>query len=444
LLLVTYPFPPVGGAGVQRVTKFVKYLGRYGWQPTVLTVSNPSVPVFDHSLDSDIPIGTTVRRARSYEPGYAMKASVGSKSTGRGVKARVGRLARGAGGVVLQPDPQVLWLPNAVREGKRILTENAYDAILASGPPFSTFLIARRLGKFARLPVVLDYRDEWTISNAYWENKKVGRLSRFIQGRMQNRVLRSAKAVIATTQASANSLEEHCRRAGSGALVTWIYNGYDPDDFGHFTAAERNESVLRVLYTGTLWNLTSAAPIAEAVRVLSARRPELAARLEIVLVGRRTGNQIRVVEDLRGLPCKTVVIDYLAHSDALGLMASADALLLLLSDLPGAGRVVPAKLFEYMATRRAILAVMPQGEAWTILDGCPGASRIRPGDIEAIVSWLENAIVLRESHSPVAPTHGFDIRKYSREHQANQLANVLRGVCMPALSTTTQLNHRTN
>jgi glycosyltransferase involved in cell wall biosynthesis len=435
VLLVTYPFPPVGGAGVQRVVKFVKYLGRYGWEPTVLTVSNPSVPLFDHSLDSDIPPGTVVRRARSYEPGYATKASVGSNGTRRGVKARVGRMARGAGGLVLQPDPQILWLPQAVREGKRILKENNYDVIFASGPPFSTFLIARRLGRFARLPVVLDYRDEWTISNAYWENKKIGRLSRFIQERMQNRVLRSAKAVIATTQASANSLDEHCRRAGSGATVTWIYNGYDSDDFDHLTAADRNESLLRLVYTGTLWNLTSAAPIVEAVRVLSARRPELAAGLEIVLVGRRTGNQVGVIEDLRGLPCKTVVLDYLDHSDALGLMASADALLLLLSDLPGAGRVVPAKLFEYIATRRPILSVMPQGEAWGLLDGYPNANRYRPGDTEAIASWLENAIVSRQPASTEVPTSGFDIRPYSRDHQASQLADILDSVCALVRST---------
>jgi hypothetical protein len=77
-----------------------------------------------------------------------MKASVGSATGGkRGMKARVGRLARGAGNLVLQPDAQVLWLPNAVREGKRILSETPHDVILASGPPFSTFLIARRLGR---------------------------------------------------------------------------------------------------------------------------------------------------------------------------------------------------------------------------------------------------------------------------------------------------------
>ena len=36
VLVVAYYFPPVGGSGVQRISKFVKYLPDFGWQPTVL------------------------------------------------------------------------------------------------------------------------------------------------------------------------------------------------------------------------------------------------------------------------------------------------------------------------------------------------------------------------------------------------------------------------
>src|SRR5215467_8305543 len=44
VLFIAYTFPPVGGAGVQRTTKFVKYLPQFGWNASVLTASNPSVP----------------------------------------------------------------------------------------------------------------------------------------------------------------------------------------------------------------------------------------------------------------------------------------------------------------------------------------------------------------------------------------------------------------
>ena len=55
ILVVSYAFPPVGGAGVQRVLKLIKYLPEHGITPTVLTVDNASVPVRDASLLRDVP-----------------------------------------------------------------------------------------------------------------------------------------------------------------------------------------------------------------------------------------------------------------------------------------------------------------------------------------------------------------------------------------------------
>src|SRR4029453_3329548 len=104
----------------------------------------------------------------------------------------------------------------------KLLREVAHDAILVSAPPFSSFLIGTALAAGAGLPLVLDYRDEWNISSAYWENKRVGRLSQRLQQAMQRRVVRQASALLATTRASAAALEEGPREAGGGAFVPHI------------------------------------------------------------------------------------------------------------------------------------------------------------------------------------------------------------------------------
>src|SRR5262245_36317245 len=72
-LLVAYSFPPVGGAGVQRMSKLAKYLPMHGVSPQVLTVANASVPLRDDSLAQELPIDLEVVRARTLEPGYATK-----------------------------------------------------------------------------------------------------------------------------------------------------------------------------------------------------------------------------------------------------------------------------------------------------------------------------------------------------------------------------------
>jgi hypothetical protein len=54
VLVITYYWPPSGGAGVQRWLKFAKYLPDFGWIPHIYTPENPEAPVLDESLLEDI------------------------------------------------------------------------------------------------------------------------------------------------------------------------------------------------------------------------------------------------------------------------------------------------------------------------------------------------------------------------------------------------------
>jgi glycosyltransferase involved in cell wall biosynthesis len=435
VLFVSYVFPPVGGAGVQRTTKFVKYLPGLGWMPSVLTVANPSVPAWDESLVGDIGEDVIVRRARTFEPSYAVKSTVsaneakGSAKNG-GIKAAVKGAVRGAVKVVLQPDPQILWAPAAFAEGKRLLSEIPHDVILVSGPPFSQFLIAAKLSKWAGIPLVLDYRDEWDISNTYLENKKLDRGSLWLQRKMQWYAMRTASAVVATTQSSVRALEKIRDACGSKARTECIYNGYDPLDFPD-TPPQRavggQRGKFRLAYVGTLWNLTSIAPVVEAVELLAKRSPELAKKLELVVVGRRTEQQQGILARLRGLPCGLIEHPYLPHDEALELVRGADALCVLLTDVAGAERVVPAKIFEYMAAKRTIFGVAPRGEMWDLLREHPAAHLHEPGDVQGIAAALENDLTTFNGDAS-QPTWEFDASQHSRPAEAAQLAGLLNAL----------------
>jgi glycosyltransferase involved in cell wall biosynthesis len=430
VLYIAYEYPPVGGAGVQRTTKFVKYLPQFGWQPSVLTVANPSVPLLDHSLTKDIPERTAVCRARTWEPGYALKTTLagdnkGSPSLRGRVLGPVRRLTRRLAGAALQPDTRILWMPEAVRAGEQLLRASPHHAIVVSGPPYSSFLIGAALSRRCRLPLVLDYRDEWDISNAYWEHKRLGALSLRVQTFMQQRVVRAARALVATTRSSAQALDRVRLRAGSRARVTWIYNGFDPDDFNPSPAPPRDRSgVYRLAYVGTLWNLTSVAPLVEAVQQLCRSRPELASRLELVFVGRRMPAQQQILDRLHGLPCRLVEHPYLDHRAALELVRTADGLCVLLSDVPGAERVVPAKIFEYLATQRPILVIAPPGELWDILAGCPAARLLPPADSGAIARCLADEVQRHLAGNPLS-FDAWDASPFNRRQQAGQLAALL-------------------
>jgi glycosyltransferase involved in cell wall biosynthesis len=434
VLFISYIFPPVGGAGVQRTTKFVKYLHDFGWSASVLTVANPSVPLYDRSLLADIPKHTLIRKARTWEPSYSLKSVIaaGSCNSERALGAVGGlvkRLGRAVVSNVLQPDPQALWIGPAIREGRRLLRGTPHAAIVASAPPFSTFLVGTALSREFHIPLVLDYRDEWNLSNAYLENRRPGWLARMIQQRMQNRAVRSASALIATTRASARALAETRARAGAMAAVHWIYNGFDPADFSTIHAPTKTDrSCYRLVYVGTLWNLTNVEPLVRAVERLSERSPGLAERLELVFAGRRIASQQELLDRLQRLPCRVVEHPYTDHAQALDLLRSADGLCLLLADVPGAERVVPAKLFEYMAARRPILAIAPPGEVWELLEDHPSAHRFRPNEADALAAFLERALQGQESGESL---HDWSGERFSRRYQTGQLADIL-DACTPA------------
>ena len=463
LLLVSYHFPPVGGARVQRPVKFVKYLEQFGWDTTALVAENPSVPVHDDSLCADFPASLDIRRARTLEPGYRFKqqmataraAACESQTARPGLLQRcraaarrfAGRAVRATAGVVLQPDPQILWRPAALKAGRQALREQPHQAVLATAPPWSNLLLAETLAREARLPLILDFRDEWDLGSRYLENSQKDAVSTCVQQRMQNRLLRRADVILATTMASTARLEERCRQAGGTARVVCIYNGFDADDF-HAAAGsmapgcqtpvcqtQHAGSSFRLVYTGTLWNLTTAEPLVLAIEQLAAQQPQLVSRLELQFVGRKTPEQAALLGRLATAGCQLRLEDYCSHHEALARMLTADALCLLLSDVPGAERVVPAKLFEYLATGRDLLAIAPAGETADIVRSIEPRFHCLPSDVNSIAGWLASRL---ESHGAGegAPRPPWDaarleqppIRRFGRVEETRQLAELLEEV----------------
>lgn len=433
---------------MQRVTKFVRYLPEFGWNCSVLTVTNPSVPVFDDSLLAEIPASTQVCRTRTLEPGYAFKKTVSAGSAPvanpgpfRRAAALSKRLVRHAANAVLQPDAQILWYPTALRQGLRLLAADPHDAIFVTAPPFSTFLLGAALSRRTGLPLIADYRDEWGISNRYQENRQKSRLSFLLQRHMQRRVLRQASAVVATTSLSAENLKEETRAAGSHAAVASIYNGFDRADIDRVTRAGGEDETpapdnrLRLAYVGTLWNLTSIQPVVQALHSLRASAPDIPARVELVIAGRTTAEQDQLLDSVAPTGCRVVREGYVDHARALRIMRSADAQCLLLSDVPEAARVVPAKTFEYIALKRPILSITRRGEVSRILENCPFAASFTPDDTAGIAAYIQQRVeqkclagIPTDPAISCEPTDSWSPEQFERQHQAGELADLLNHV----------------
>jgi len=225
-------------------------------------------------------------RARTWEPSYRLKSSVAGGSERQ---SRWRWLLRATAMGLLQPDPQILWNWAAFQAACRVLRETPAAAVFVTGPPFSSFLLGCKLRKKFGLPLVLDFRDEWALVNRHLENHHTGVWSGWRQARMRRHVLRCADAIIATTASSARELQEECRQVGARAQVNCIYNGFDWDDMpgDRPTCASGGvRSSLKIVYTGTLWNLTDIGPLVQSLKQMKATAP-----IELHVAGRRTDVQ---------------------------------------------------------------------------------------------------------------------------------------------------------
>lgn len=434
VVLVSYVFPPTGGAGVQRAVKLVKYLPELGVEPIVLTTLNPSVPLTDESLLKDVPDGTKIVRARTLEPGYKLKqAAWDARTNAKGggappsAKARVKRMLTSVAKEALVPDAQVLWVPGASLSLGSVLLREKPDAVLISGPPFSSFLLAAVAKLRPGTRVVLDYRDEWTAyrvgeagSGANFE--MVPTFARRVTSAIERGLLHVADAVVTATEAFRENLLAtfpFVDRARTFAIP----NGYDSDDIPAELPSPPSDKLV-LAYAGTIFRLTSPTGLLGAIRRLKERAPKVAAKLEVRFFGRIVDTEVAAFD---GLDDVVKRLGYIDHARVLPELASAHVVLCLLDDVEGAPRIYPAKIFELMALGRPTLTLSPEGALTDLVRAHDLGVVLPPRDEAGIAAWLEARVRELEEGTLSIQATPRDVARYHRRELAREFANVLRG-----------------
>jgi glycosyltransferase involved in cell wall biosynthesis len=420
-LLISYAFPPVGGAGVQRVLKLVKYLPACGIVPTVLTSNGKSVPVLDSTLEREVPAGVEILRARTLEPGYAKKelAWHAKSATEKTLGVRLTRAALGVARRVLAPDPQVLWLPAAgVALARRLSSRRADDVVFISGPPFSQFLLAALARLRPATAVVFDYRDEWTTTGAEYEMSGALRAYELLESRL----LAKAHVVTTATDEFKRTLLRRFPFLDERRIIV-IPNGYDPEDFpAELPSPPTDRFVLA--YVGTVFRMTSARNFLQGLRLFHEREPELARHVETRFVGRIVATEARHFEDTEALGVRR--LGYLEHERAIRELAASHVALVLVDDVEGASRIYPAKIFEIMHLGRPCLALAPEGALTRLVRQCRAGEVVPPSDAPAIAEALSRAVRRFLSDPRGVSERPIGIEQFDRREQAREFASAFR------------------
>jgi glycosyltransferase involved in cell wall biosynthesis len=449
VLVVAYNFPPIGGTGVQRTLKYVTYLPQSGWQPVVLTARNPGTLPWDEEAERRLPPDLVVQRAFSPEPVKLRRAlgrvarevaTLNPKGSPRGASgasvpgpAAVGQAqpavrVRDYGGLAgiwgqierltFFPDPEVGWVPFAVRLGLEAHRESPVDVVYSSAGPFSSHLAAAMIAVRAGLPWVADFRDPW-VGNAFAAPLPSvhARLQACIERRFVHLADRSVFATAGLTDAYSARYP-----LAAGRFLT-IPNGYDRSDLvGIVPAPAPRPGGFHLLYAGSLYRPDELEVFLLGVELLLDRRPELREKLRIDFVGRvnevntRIAAEFETPERLGGI---VGFEGFMPRPTVLARMAGADALLQLMTDVAGADVFVGGKLLEYLAFDRPILAVMPPGDGRALVERLPTGivSDVRS---DSIADALERLLDRTPAPAPADPAGQFD-----RVNLARRLAQVL-------------------
>ena len=399
VLVIAYFFPPLGGVGVQRTLKYVKYLPQSGWQPIVVTPARPAYTVRDASLLGELPPDLQVERTASFEPARlpnAVAAYLGRRRppsseastdgivgpAGAGLPARV--LSTGMAvwkhvwGALLFPDAAAGWVGAATRRGIAVHKSAAVDVIYSTSGPISCHLIAGKIAAGTGLPWVADFRDPW-IGNAFAIPPRG--LHAIQQRRMERKIVERADKVIFATQGLLEAYAARYPDAAGKMLV--IPNGYDRADFAAVPggsadadrAAARGVAELpsrpfRLVYTGSFYGRRELEVFLEGLEILVGRRPEVKDRLEVEFVGWLSAHNRAIAAEYSSparLGSMLRFSGFMTHAEAMRKAASADALLQIIADDPRKGEVQGGKLMEYLGYDRQILAIVPEGVARQVL-----------------------------------------------------------------------------
>ncbi|MGB4654914.1 MAG: glycosyltransferase [Bacteroidales bacterium] len=362
VLIITYYWVPSGGSGVQRWLKFSKYLPEFGWQPVIYTPENPDLVVTDESLQDDIPEELIEVKTKIWEPYSFFRMLVGRKKdqkTGTGFllenksKSWIDKLALTIRGNFLIPDPRKFWIKPSVRFLKKYLKQNSIDTVITTGPPHSMHMIALKLKKYMPdIKWIADFRDPWTDIDFYKE-LNLSKCADRKHHKLENKVLKAADEIIVVTKTMQGEYE---RKAGK--KVHLITNGFDESDYSNIGDIQLDDK-FSISHIGTFNEPRNPIAFWEVLSELCSENPEFKKDLSINLVG---NVDYAVMQSLNenNLIDNTVKIDYLPHSDAIKHQLKSQVLLLVINRFEKSKGVLTAKVFEYIAANRPIIAFGPE------------------------------------------------------------------------------------
>ena len=377
VLVITYYWPPSGGAGVQRWLKFVKYLPNLDWEPIIYTVEKGEYPVLDYSLFNDLPSNIKVLKTKFWEPYSLYKRFTGRK---RNEKINSSFLNDKKQNKILEsisiwirgnlfiPDARMFWIKPSIKFLDNYVKNNPVDFIISSGPPHSTHLIALGIKKLNKIPWLADFRDPWTNIDFY-KDLKLSKWADIKHKKLEKNVLTKADIVLTI----GNQLKVELQELGA-KKVEVVENGFDEEDFNN-NDSNSLDSKFTIAHIGSFSPNRNHHVLWKVLKEIINENNNFANKFQLKLIGKVDYSVYNSIKDF-DLEKYVKRFSYLPHNKVISQQKSSRVLLLMVNNTPNSKGIITGKIFEYMASNRPILVIGPED-----------------GDLAKIISVTKSGVV---------------------------------------------------
>lgn len=420
VLIVTYYFPPSNAVGGLRPYGLAKYLPDFGWNPIVLT------PYLSRETDLNCRIIQTpyedVTEIWKKRMGLNPKKDLNEQfnaSSERKKSSIINKIAFIPGEIITYPDAQKGWYMHAVKAGDELLKTEEIDAIISTSKPETCHLIAKTLSEKYGVPWIADFRDLWT-QNPYFDHSVI---RKFFERELEVKTIGKAHALVTVTKPWVYDLKQLFPLHP----VYNITNGFDPDILNNNQDTNMSD-IFTITYTGVLYGgKRDPALLFKAVQNLIEKNVIDPERIEIRFFGSTEPWLDKEISE-RNLGGIVQLCGNIPRFQALEKQRESQLLLMLLWNDPMERGTVPAKIFEYFAARRPIIAIGGNGESVVkdLINETKTGYYVT--DLEQLERILTEYYLIYEEHGCIAPNDPREVNRYNQVEMAKKFADILNKV----------------
>lgn len=450
ILIIAYYYPPKGGAGVQRTSKFANYLSKLGYNVSVLTVREDEKGLVDKSLKDDVSSDikvyrTSIKSVNVIDKINRMVNKKGSsKATNKentgsdklkliGIKQKIiSKFRRIAKNVFLSiynliyiPDDKKGWIHSAVEEGKKIIKSDKIDVIFTTSGPYTSHIIGYKLAKNIDIKWIADFRDPW-VDNPFVHNSFIVNL---IYKNLEKKVVKRSDKVLSVSKPIIADFMKRYKNEDKSKFKI-ITNGYDEEDFKNLKLnPENKDGRFKILYNGTLYGKRSPEKVLKAIDNLIKSDKVNRDMIKIKFLGQIGNEHSNIVEYFKFKYPEVIEHEnYVPHKESLKELCSADALLLIIEDGKGSNGIYTGKIFEYIRTGKPILGMVPDGVAKDLILNTKTGYIAHPMKYEEIEKMILDCYLNFINKDNSLDSNWEEIEKYSRENLTKKLIKIINEI----------------